>query len=316
MQVGTMAVTKKPKGLIGKFIPMLLMALVVCVFYWQETGLKNLAIVDEGPTMLTWKDDRKVWDKTSILYNDRNYTCEWTTYLSQIDESKTAQLCLHPGTADRGTNLVLKGVYKDCLLQTTYWDPKHAKQVYMEIGTHVGVCVLEMLLNTDATVVAVESHPMNLFALTSTLLANPKLLERTFVLPVALGMETTSIGAMELSTVGDYMTAGIDSDTLGSIAIARLDDILSPGGVQQVSLNVNGYECNVVDGGVKFFKKLPTLTFAVDPNALEINGCTANALLAKIEKLVTKPRWYRENGRLRPIPTKRMGFNAVATTKN
>lgn len=311
-----MAATKKPKGLIGTFISIFLMALVVCVFYWQEAGLKNLIIVDEGPTNLTWRDNSKVWDQKSILFNDRGYTCEWTTYLSQIDESKTAQLCLHPGTADRGTNLVLKGVYKDCLLQTTYWDPKHVKQVYMEIGTHVGVCVLEMLLNTDARVVAVEPHPMNLFALTSTLLANPRLLERTLVLPVALGMETTSIGAMELSTVGDYMTAGVESHKLGSIAIARLDDILYPGGVQQVSLNVNGYECNVIDGGVRFLKKLPTLTFAVDPNALERNGCSANVLLAKIEELVSKPRWYRENGRLRPIPIKRMGFNAVAKTKN
>jgi hypothetical protein len=157
---------------------------------------------------------------------------------------------------------------------------------------------------------------MNLFALTSTLLANPRLLERTLVLPVALGMETTSIGAMGLSTVGDYMTAGVESHKLGSIAIARLDDILYPGGVQQVSLNVNGYECNVIDGGVRFLKKLPTLTCAVDPNALERNGCTANVLLAKIEELVSKPRWYRENGRLRPIPIKRMGFNAVAKTKN
>jgi hypothetical protein len=44
-----MAATKKPKGLIGKFMSIFLMALVVCVFYWQEAGLKNLIIVDEGP---------------------------------------------------------------------------------------------------------------------------------------------------------------------------------------------------------------------------------------------------------------------------
>lgn len=230
--------------------------------------------------------------------------------------SKTAQLCLHPDKSDYISMAVDAGAYKDCLVQTKQWDSKHQKQVYLEIGAHVGVCVLEMLLNTKATVVAVEAHPKNLFSLTSTLLKNPKLLERISVLPVALGKETTPNAALVLPKLDDYATVTIASDQLGTVAMDRLDDLLYPGGVQQVSLNVNGYECNVIDGGIKFMRKLSTLTFAVSPDGLEKYGCTSEVLLAKVEATVGQTKWYRgATGRLRPTPTKRQGFIGVAKKK-
>lgn len=319
--------TRKKKLGYGKYISMMLMVMVVMVVYWEQSGMNNLFADDEGPSELSWKDDSKLWDQESVLFQDSGYTCRWITYKSSSSSSSssskskgksegTAEVCVHPGESDSVSRIVHDGPNKECAFQTKQWDHKHAKQVYLEVGAHVGICVLEMLLSTKATVIAVEAHPQNLFALTSTLLKNPKLLARVSVLPIALGRESTSNAAMVVKK-DDFVQAKIAPDQLGAITMERLDNLLYPGGLQLVSLNVNGYECNVLDGGLKVFKKVTSIAFSVNPSALTPYACSSELLLAKAAALSggQPPKWYRETGRLRPLPVKKIGFFAVAKNK-
>eukprot|EP00545_Synedropsis_sp_CCMP1620_P011722 CAMPEP_0119014956 /NCGR_PEP_ID=MMETSP1176-20130426/10476_1 /TAXON_ID=265551 /ORGANISM="Synedropsis recta cf, Strain CCMP1620" /LENGTH=368 /DNA_ID=CAMNT_0006968207 /DNA_START=55 /DNA_END=1161 /DNA_ORIENTATION=+ len=330
----------------GKYISTMLMVVVVMVVYWEESGLNNLFVEDEGPSELSWKDDSKLWNQESVLFNDSGYTCRWITYQSSSSSSSSSskkggapppiQVCVHPGETDYLSNIIGGGGSgsKQCELQTKQWDHKHAKQVYLEIGAHVGICVLEMLFSTKATVIAVEAHPHNLFALTSTLLKNPKLLERVSVLPVALGREQSSTADTAAAAAmiddgnnGDLVQAKIvppssssspdqqqKQQAMNIIQMERLDDLILPGGLQLVSLHVNGYECNVLDGGLKVFRKVTTIAFSVNPSALTPYACSSDLLLAKVTVLSNRqaPKWYRQTGRLRPLPNKKMGFNAVA----
>jgi FkbM family methyltransferase len=201
----------------------------------------------------------------------------------------------------------------DCLLETRQWETKHQKQIYLEIGAHIGVCALELLLNTQAQVVLVEAHKYNIFSLTSTFKQNPKFLDRVTVVPLALGNEPTANADMELLKVEDYASAAINPSSLGNIVMERLDNILNPGGIQQVSLHINGYECNVMDGAVKVLKKVSRITYTVAPTLMEKHGCSKELLLAKFQALGKEPKWYRDTGRLRPISINiKGGFKGVA----
>jgi FkbM family methyltransferase len=312
------ATKKAKKGGYGKYASTILMTAVVLVVYWEETGLNNLFEEDDGPSELTWKDDTKLWNQEDVLFNDAGYTCRWISYKS-AHASRPAQMCVHPeDAADYISSTTAGGNNKLCAMQTKMWDNKHAKQVYLEVGAHIGVCVMEMLLSTKATVIAVESHPKNLFCLTSTLLKNPKLLERVSVLPVAAGSGASSNAAMTLPQPDkSYDQAIISPDTLGTTEVVKLDDVFYPGGIQVTSINTNGYECNVMDGAVKLLKKVVAITFTVNPDALPKYGCSDTLLLAKAAALSqNRPaKWYRESGRLRPLPNKKVGFNAVAKNK-
>jgi len=90
--------------------------------------------------------------------------------------------------------------------------------VFLDIGANIGACSLEMLQRTDASVLAVEPSPSNLFYLTSSLQlaarAQPSLAHRVTVLPFALsnhsGREAITHSAVNLgdARIGAYATAG------------------------------------------------------------------------------------------------------------
>jgi len=54
--------------------------------------------------------------------------------------------------------------------------------VYVEIGANIGSCVMEMLLSTNASIVAFEPHPRNLYNLKKTV----SLLDETYQNRLAL----------------------------------------------------------------------------------------------------------------------------------
>lgn len=60
------------------------------------------------------------------------------------------------------------------------------------MGVIIRSCVVEMLLSTDAKVIAFEPHPNNLFVLLNTIAAmDDSYQEHVVVVPVALGGESS-----------------------------------------------------------------------------------------------------------------------------
>jgi hypothetical protein len=57
---------------------------------------------------------------------------------------------------------------------TQPWPTAKQGAVYLEVGTNIGSCLVDMLMHTDARIIAFEPAPANLFCLTSTLLKLPE----------------------------------------------------------------------------------------------------------------------------------------------
>jgi FkbM family methyltransferase len=311
-------IDKRPKRGCGNLFWLFAMVVFGGVGYWQQNSLRTILLKDEGPSNLTWKENVNFWDKKGILHDDKQYACRWIETNPKGTSQKSIDVCLHPEDTDDRSALFSKfrshdNLFRDCVINTKYWKPNHPKQYYMEVGTHVGICVLAMLVNTKANVIAVESHPKNLFALTSTLLKNPQFLDRVTLIPVALGSEATNHADMILTEDNNYYSAAMAPQQLGTIPMTRLDDILHPGGVQLLSLHVNGYECRVLEGGMKFMNKLSKFSFSLHRESLEHYSCNSERLLSMVQNAVAEPKWFRgSGGRLRPLPNKLIDYFALA----
>jgi hypothetical protein len=68
------------------------------------------------------------------------------------------------------------------------WPTAGPSSIYVEVGTNIGACVMDMLMHTDANIVAWEPAPKNLFVLTSTLMQlEEKYRKRVALFPVGAG---------------------------------------------------------------------------------------------------------------------------------
>merc|ERR1712045_939277 len=88
--------------------------------------------------------------------------------------------------------------FHDCDVLSRMWneslDKTNNNSVYLDIGANIGSCVMEMLLSTDAKIIAFEPHPHNQLALHNTIRMLDESYQRRFVLvPVALGSQKTKI---------------------------------------------------------------------------------------------------------------------------
>lgn len=60
--------------------------------------------------------------------------------------------------------------------------------LYLDIGGNIGSCVMEMLLSTNASIVAFEPHPMNLYNVKKTMsYLGKEYQDRLLLFPVGLG---------------------------------------------------------------------------------------------------------------------------------
>jgi FkbM family methyltransferase len=119
-------------------------------------------------------------------------------------------------------------------------------------------------MTTDATVVAFEPAPPNLFVLTSTLLALPATLRRrVWLFPIGMGdaaMESTiyvDVANRGNSVVGVKFQEQEGRNYLPPlpISVERLDDIMNTskipsrdlanrrGGISSIKIDVQGFEC-------------------------------------------------------------------------
>jgi len=119
---------------------------------------------------------------------------------------------------------------------------------------------MEMLLSTDANIVAFEPHPRNVFNLRSSIAALGKSYQdRVVIAPVGLGAESASntifaaSGNMGNSVIGkvikDNRKQEFKVEDQFSIRVERLDSIISKyADISLIKMDAQGFEYNVLDG--------------------------------------------------------------------
>ena len=131
--------------------------------------------------------------------------------------------------------------------------------VLLEVGANIGACTVELLLRTNARIIAVEPSPANAFYLTRSLkwlaTRRPEMARRVIVLPVGFGdtpehtaplfIERTNLGN---SVVGSGMAAA--GAVPINVTILPLDSVFprGTGGVRLLKVDAQGFECRVLRG--------------------------------------------------------------------
>jgi FkbM family methyltransferase len=144
----------------------------------------------------------EIWDRSSVLFDDMNLTCNWNDYRPFVrgEEAPVVPFCAHPLSDDQfvSKNIVTKGRHLECdglprMLSHSLKSGNKGNQeeiLYIDVGANMGTCVMQMLLTTNATIMAFEPHPYNLFVMTSTFMQlDEKLRNRIHLFPIALGAE-------------------------------------------------------------------------------------------------------------------------------
>jgi FkbM family methyltransferase len=195
----------------------------------------------------------KVWDRRSVLHPDLGGTCNWHEFRAsgRHREAGTAPvfMCLYPRSEDVYVSGSIEGGghWEDCDVLTEMLSGPVADKgaaVYMDIGANIGACVMQVLFSTNASILAFEPNPRNLFRLTSTLMHLPEeMKDRVALFPVALGDEPamTSIvttpdnagNTQVRRSEGDKLQGGGAVEGGASveaqdIPVEMLDDLLSP----------------------------------------------------------------------------------------
>eukprot|EP00547_Thalassionema_nitzschioides_P002824 CAMPEP_0194222376 /NCGR_PEP_ID=MMETSP0156-20130528/32797_1 /TAXON_ID=33649 /ORGANISM="Thalassionema nitzschioides, Strain L26-B" /LENGTH=333 /DNA_ID=CAMNT_0038953141 /DNA_START=110 /DNA_END=1111 /DNA_ORIENTATION=- len=121
----------------------------------------------------------QVWGGCEPLPNP-GMMCQWHPYRIKVPSwipKQTPKICLSSKTSHGFMNSIIRttGRWADCptLINLYNKNRKSEESLYMEIGTQFGPCIFDILISTNATVVAFENDITNLYQLTSTLLTLP-----------------------------------------------------------------------------------------------------------------------------------------------
>jgi FkbM family methyltransferase len=244
----------------------------------------------------------EVWNSASPgpIKKGKNLTCNWVTFRAGGGKkgavSESSDMCVHPGDDYVSQQIRKKGNWVDCTSLTSLWHEHYRDGgIYIEIGANIGSCIMQMLLTTNATILAFEPHPHNLFCLTSTLSKMAEKYRNRFTLfPIALGDKEASstINAaqdnMGNSVVGKQVK-GYNAQTFLDpipIQVERLDDVLNIAGdshVPLMKLDAQGFECFIIDGMGSVLKKTQTVKAEIANKWLNsFEGCSDMIMLEKL----------------------------------
>lgn len=181
----------------------------------------------------------------------------------------------------------------------------HRKDVVIEVGANIGACTLQLLLQTNATVLAFEPSPLNLLHLTEslhrTVLSNPLLASRVAVFPIAVGDTNGSDrifvakGNAGNSVVHERVRDHSSQDMSLSypIEVRTLDSVLSShhfprsSRVSIIKVDVQGFECRALSGMTSLARAgtFSTMTIELANGWLSAQGCSAQNALKQMRSL-------------------------------
>ena len=177
------------------------------------------------------------------------------------------------------------------------------RSIAFDFGANIGLCTLALLLHSNASVVAFEPNPINLYHLTRSLqhVAEefPDIARRVVVYPLGVGeADATRLSCMNPGNGGDSVVAESDcragAGSTGAaldaapqtVTVRRLDALFSPSlaeRVRIVKMDVQGYECRILDsdgGGV--LGSVHAIHAESEPPGLVRTGCSVSGLRTRL----------------------------------
>lgn len=236
---------------------------------------------EKGWKIVDWKD-------AITQEEEEKFSCEFTTFTS-ASTGKSAKMCVHTFPDIVSGTIKSKGRFHHCDILPTIWNgtTHDEKSVYLEIGANIGSCVMEMLLGTDANIIAFEPHPMNLFNLKKTVSElDSALQDRLRLIPVGLGHEQGSstiysaTNNMGNSVIGkiikDNHRQQFDEKLQFTVNVERLDSILNSDiDVKLMKMDAQGFECNILEGmGNDIANAIGAIKFEWAATWLTAQNCT------------------------------------------
>mmetsp|Transcript_38686 Transcript_38686/g.81070 ORF Transcript_38686/g.81070 Transcript_38686/m.81070 type:complete len:233 (+) Transcript_38686:52-750(+) len=149
---------------------------------------------DHGKGWEILRSDNGMVPNTGITEsNPYGYKCRWSWFEST--SGHIAQMCVHDFFDIVSKSIIGSKRWKDCDILPKLWSTTSTGDntddgdgLYVEVGANIGACILEMLLSTNANIIAFEPHPRNLFHLRSTISKlDPSMQDRVVIVPTALG---------------------------------------------------------------------------------------------------------------------------------
>ena len=225
------------------------------------------------------------WDDKS---NKEEADVRWANFTSTT--GITRQMAIHPHFDFISRAINKSHRWEDCDQLSTIWNNSDSKSnIYLEIGANIGSCIMEMLLSTNASIIAFEPHPKNLLCLKQTISKlEPDLQNRVVVVPVALGEEQgtskiySAFNNMGNSVVGkivkDYDNQEFRETAQYDIPVERLDSILKNDlmgvDIKLLKLDAQGFECHIMEGmGPKIPKTIQAVKFEWAKKWIDAQGC-------------------------------------------
>lgn len=191
---------------------------------------------------------------------------------------------------DKGVELALyqTGTYEKGTIQLL-GDFLKQGSVFMDIGANIGLMstIASKIVGEKGRVYAVEANPKTIEVLRHNCAIN--LCENIEILPIALASEKGSAILYENWNVnrgGASLISQGDEHGL-TVSKERLDDLFSPDSpVHLVKIDVEGFELEVLKGGVAWFKtQQPVFIIEVSTNRSNQEGATPESIMSFVAEL-------------------------------
>mmetsp|Transcript_1084 Transcript_1084/g.2250 ORF Transcript_1084/g.2250 Transcript_1084/m.2250 type:complete len:364 (-) Transcript_1084:103-1194(-) len=259
----------------------------------KELSVSAVVKKKEGDGIGSWQ--LVDWQYPITDDEELRFNCEMATFKSSTSE-KEAQMCVHDFAESISTYIKRDGNWIDCNILPSLWNEgghdgdttdESLDYYYVDIGTNIGSCVMEMLLGTDAKIIAFEPHPMNVYNLKKTISQLDKSYQdRLMLFPIGLGDATgtatiySANNNMGNSVIDKIIKDGrpqkFDEKYQFTIHVERLDSILDSNNinVKLLKMDAQGYECKILEGmGADLAEKIDIVKFEYAGQWLRGHGC-------------------------------------------
>ncbi|KAL3759052.1 hypothetical protein ACHAWU_008661 [Discostella pseudostelligera] len=223
------------------------------------------------------------WQHPFSADEESRFTCTWTHFQSFLSR-ESAPMCVHD---DDAVSNSIKGNkrWSDCDILPVLWNNGSAESyVYVEIGANIGSCLMEMLLSTNASIIAFEPHPMNLYNIKKTVsLLGESYQDRLTLFPLGLGNASatstiySATGNMGNSgkVISDHPGQVFDQKNQFTVHVERLDSILAASKMKigLMKMDAQGFECRIVEGMGDVAEIIDVMKFEYAYPWLHSHGC-------------------------------------------
>jgi FkbM family methyltransferase len=201
---------------------------------------------------------------------------------------------------DKGVELALyqTGTYEKGTIQLL-GDFLKQGSVFMDIGANIGLMstIASKIVGEKGRVYAVEANPKTIEVLRHNCAINQ--CENIEILPIALASEKGSAILYENWNVnrgGASLISQGDEDGI-TVSKERLDDLFSPDSpVHLVKIDVEGFELEVLKGGVAWFKtQQPVFIIEVSTQRSNQEGATPESIMSFVADLGNYS-FYKQKG--------------------